>query len=137
MKARAETYLSQARCVALLRAQFHAWSWWFSSEIHNMVVFPTKKYRTPFEANSFSRSLKGKYLNLVYKYPALVFGAPFVTAIVAGAYFLSFATATRYEKHDQKVKSVTEQEAIGLDSSRRKIDVREEYYVSGILVHDC
>ncbi len=104
---------------------------------NTMVVFPTKKYRTPFEANSFSRSLKGKYLNLVYKYPALVFGAPFVTAIVAGAYFLSFATATRYEKHDQKVKSVTEQEAIGLDSSRRKIDVREEYYVSGILVHDC
>ena len=50
--------------------------------------------------------------------------------MVAGSFFLTPATALRYERHDRKVKQVSREEAMGLGKDRRKIDMREEYYVS-------
>ena len=52
--------------------------------------------------------------------------------MVAGSFFLTPATALRYERHDRKVKQVSKEEAMGLGKDRRKIDMREEYYVSAL-----
>ena len=48
--------------------------------------------------------------------------------MVAGSFFLTPATALRYEKHDRKVKQLTQEEAMGLGKDRRKVDISEEYY---------
>lgn len=48
--------------------------------------------------------------------------------MVAGSFFLTPATALRYEKHDRKVKQLTQDEAMGLGKDRRRVDVSEEYY---------
>jgi len=48
--------------------------------------------------------------------------------IVAGSFFLTPATALRYEKHDRKVKRLSQDEAMGLGKDRRKVDLNEEYY---------
>jgi len=50
--------------------------------------------------------------------------------MVAGSFFLTPATALRYEKHDRKVKQLSQEEAMGLGKDRRRVDMREEYYVS-------
>ena len=58
--------------------------------------------------------------------------------MVAGSFFLTPATALRYERHDRKMKRLTEEEKMGIGKDRRKVDVNEEYYrlaakVSGVL----
>ena len=61
--------------------------------------------------------------------PFIFFGLPFLSIIVIGSYGLSSFTAIRYERHDAKVKIMTEEEALKLDKNRRRPDIREEYYV--------
>ena len=77
-------------------------------------------------ANSFAARYRGS----LSKHPFLLFGLPFITTMVAGSFFLTPATALRYERHDRKVKQVSREEAMGFGKDRRKIDMREEYYVS-------
>ena len=48
--------------------------------------------------------------------------------MVAGSFFLTPATALRYEKHDRKVKQMTKEEELGIGRERRKVDINEEYY---------
>ena len=48
--------------------------------------------------------------------------------MVAGSFFLTPATALRYERHDRKMKRLTEEEKMGIGKDRRKVDVNEEYY---------
>ncbi|KAI9820322.1 MAG: Cytochrome oxidase assembly [Pycnora praestabilis] len=48
--------------------------------------------------------------------------------MVAGSFFLTPATALRYEKHDRKVKQMSKEEELGIGKDRRKIDMKEEYY---------
>ena len=50
--------------------------------------------------------------------------------MVAGSFFLTPATALRYERHDRKVKQLSKEEGLGIGKDKRKIDLREEYYVS-------
>lgn len=69
---------------------------------------------------------------MMKKYPFLLFGVPFIGTIVAGSFFLTPATALRYEKHDRKVRQLSQEEAMGLDKNRRKLDMNEEYYVRGL-----
>lgn len=49
--------------------------------------------------------------------------------MVYGSYALSSFTTIRYERHDQKVKVMEEEELLKLDKDRRRPDIREEYYV--------
>lgn len=39
------------------------------------------------------------------------------------------ATALRYERHDRKVRQMTKEEELGIGKDKRKIDLKEEYYV--------
>jgi cytochrome c oxidase assembly protein subunit 16 len=61
--------------------------------------------------------------------PFLFFGLPFLSIVVIGSFALSSFTTIRYERHDKKVKIMTEEEILKLDKDRRRPDIREEYYV--------
>lgn len=64
----------------------------------------------------------------ISKRPVLLFGIPFISIVLAGAYVLSNTQTVRYERRDSKVKLVSEEDALGLEHGRRKINAREEYY---------
>lgn len=48
--------------------------------------------------------------------------------MVAGSFFLTPATAIRYERHDRRVRQVSKEEELGLGNDRRKVNINEEYY---------
>jgi cytochrome c oxidase assembly protein subunit 16 len=88
-----------------------------------MPTFQSNRYVPP-SASSV------KYRRLVHNHPFLFFGLPFIGLMVAGSFFLTPATAIRYEKHDHKVKRASTEEALSVGRNKRKVDPREEYYVS-------
>lgn len=49
--------------------------------------------------------------------------------MVAGSFFLTPATAVRYEKHDRRVQRLSKEEALGIGKAGRRVDMNEEYYV--------
>lgn len=42
---------------------------------------------------------------------------------------LTPATALRYERYDRKNQQITQEEAMGLRGERRKVNMKDEYYV--------
>lgn len=48
--------------------------------------------------------------------------------MVAGSFFLTPATALRYERHDLRVSQLSKEDELGLGKDRRKVDINEEYY---------
>ncbi|KAK7962454.1 uncharacterized protein PG986_003279 [Apiospora aurea] len=91
-----------------------------------MAVFPNKKFRGASETNTFA----AKYRALMAKRPFLLFGLPFMSIIVAGSFVLTPATAVRYEKHDRRVRQMTRDEELGVGKTGRKVNMKDEYYVS-------
>ena len=91
-----------------------------------MAVFPNKKFRGSGETNTFA----AKYRALMAKRPFLLFGLPFMSIIVAGSFVLTPATAVRYEKHDRRVRQMTRDEELGVGKAGRKVNMKDEYYVS-------
>jgi len=89
-----------------------------------MAVFQSKKFRS----SAASNTLAAKYRSALSNHPFLLFGLPFIMTIVAGSFFLTPATAVRYEKHDRKVRRVSKEEELGIGKSGRKVDMKEEYY---------
>ncbi|KAF2473194.1 cytochrome c oxidase assembly protein COX16, mitochondrial [Lindgomyces ingoldianus] len=85
-----------------------------------------------FSSKSFSalhsNSLAARYRRQLTKHPFLLFGLPFLTTIVAGSFFLTPATALRYERFDRKFQQMSKEEAMGIGQNRRKVDMKEEYY---------
>ena len=90
-----------------------------------MPTFSSRK----FVGSANENTLGAFYRRHLAKHPFLLFGLPFIATIVAGSFFLTPATALRYEKHDMKVKTLSQDEALGLSKDRRKVDMNEEYYV--------
>lgn len=91
-----------------------------------MAVFPKKKYVSATEANTIA----ARYRAGLAKRPFLLFGLPFMAIIVAGSFVLTPATAIRYERHDRKVRQMTKEEELGVGRAGRKVDIKDEYYVS-------
>jgi len=89
-----------------------------------MAVFPHRKFRSSAEANTFA----AKYRAQLAKHPFILFGLPFIATMVAGSFFLTPATAIRYEKHDRRMRRLSKEEELGIGKDRRKVDMREEYY---------
>lgn len=87
----------------------------------------------PFGNKSFKatlpNSLAARYRKQLTKHPFLLFGLPFLTTIVAGSFMLTPATALRYERYDRKNQQITHEEAMGLRQERRKVNMKDEYYV--------
>ena len=98
-----------------------------------MPIFTQRRFRpttlTPGNSTIGER-LGARYRSSLARHPFLLFGLPFLTTIVAGSFFLTPATALRYERHDRKVQRMTQEEAMGLAKDRRRLDINEEYYVS-------
>lgn len=92
-----------------------------------MAVFPSKKFRSAAEANTIA----SRYRASLARHPFLLFGLPFIATMVAGSFFLTPATAIRYEKHDRRVRRVSKEEELGIGKAGRRVDMKEEYYVSG------
>jgi cytochrome c oxidase assembly protein subunit 16 len=90
-----------------------------------MAVFPNKKFRSAAEANTIA----SRYRSALSKHPFLLFGLPFIATMVAGSFFLTPATAIRYEKHDRRVRRLSKEEELGIGKARRRVDMKEEYYV--------
>lgn len=92
-----------------------------------MPTFPSRHYRPA----QYSSTLAGRYRAFLAKHPFLAFGAPFLITMVAGSFFLTPATAIRYERHDRKVRQMSRDEALGLGKDGRKVKLEglaEEYY---------
>lgn len=96
----------------------------------NMAIFPAKRFRP----SSYESTLPSRYRAALAKHPFMLFGLPFIATMVMGSFFLTPATAIRYEKHDRKVKQVTEEEKLGFSKDRRRVDLKEEYYVRTLLI---
>lgn len=91
-----------------------------------MAVFGKKKFVSAAE----SHSVASRYRSALAKRPFLLFGLPFIAIIVGGSFALTPATAIRYERHDRKVRQMTREEELGVGRAGRKVDIRDEYYVS-------
>ncbi|RFU79793.1 cytochrome c oxidase assembly cox16 [Trichoderma arundinaceum] len=91
-----------------------------------MPTFQNKTFRSSADAGKIGM----KYRSLIAKHPFLTFGLPFIAVIVAGSFVLTPATAIRYEKHDRKVRQLTKEEELNVRRAARKVDMKEEYYVS-------
>jgi cytochrome c oxidase assembly protein subunit 16 len=89
-----------------------------------MAVFGTKKFRSSKETNTIA----ARYRASLARHPFLLFGLPFIATMVAGSFFLTPATAIRYEKHDRRVRRLTKEEELGLGKAGRRVDMKEEYY---------
>ena len=100
--------------------KLHIW------QVGNMAVFQSKKFRPSAQANTIA----SKYRSALAKHPFALFGLPFIATMVAGSFFLTPATAIRYEKHDRRVQRVSKDEELGIGKNARRVDMKEEYYVS-------
>jgi cytochrome c oxidase assembly protein subunit 16 len=90
-----------------------------------MAVFQSRKYPSASQGNT----LGARYRAMMAKHPFLLFGLPFLTVIVGASFVLTPATAIRYERYDRKVRQMTREEELGVGKDRRKVNIREEYYV--------
>lgn len=92
---------------------------------------------SPFSSRSFAatlpNSLAARYRKSLQKHPFLLFGLPFISTIVLGSFMLTPATALRYERYDRKNQQITQEQAMGLRGERRKVNMKDEYYVSGTI----
>lgn len=50
---------------------------------------------------------------------------------------LTPATALRYERHDRKNQQITQEQAMGLMGERRKVNMKDEYYVRIVGFCEC
>ncbi|KAG8218014.1 cytochrome c oxidase assembly protein COX16-domain-containing protein [Butyriboletus roseoflavus] len=77
-----------------------------------------------FRSNRLSSSSIQRTLK---QYPAL-FGLPFILIMVGASFGLQSFTQIRYDLQDKRIKQLSQEEALGLDKSKKKFDIREEYY---------
>jgi cytochrome c oxidase assembly protein subunit 16 len=86
-----------------------------------MAVFPSKKFRSSAEA----KTVASRYRSSLARHPFLLFGLPFIATMVAGSFFLTPATAIRYEKHDRRVRRLSKEEELGIGKAGRRVDMKE------------
>jgi len=91
-----------------------------------MPVFQRNKFPSKANSNTFA----ARYRAMMAKHPFALFGLPFLAVIVGGSFVLTPATAIRYERHDRRVRQLTREEELNVGKGGRKVDMREEYYVS-------
>lgn len=88
-------------------------------------AFNTKPFRTTGNQNAVA----AWYRRNLVRHPFVLFGLPFIVTMVAGSFFLTPATAIRYERHDRKVQQLSQEETLGIGKNRRKVtNINEEYY---------
>lgn len=94
------------------------------SSSHTITTMP------PFGSRS---SRPHALLSAVRKHPFALFGLPFLSIVVVSSVALKTFTQTRYDLDTQKVSTLSREEELGMDKERKKVDIREEYFVSIVL----
>ncbi|KAF9353600.1 Cytochrome oxidase assembly [Mortierella sp. NVP85] len=84
------------------------------------MMFANKTYGIATPADKFSQAIK--------KRPVLYFGLPFVLTVVVGSFALSELTATKYDVHENRTKTMSKEEGLKLSKNRRKLNLQEEYW---------
>lgn len=74
------------------------------------------------------KSLNSSKLATIRKQPFILFGLPFISALVIGSFALSSLTNTRYELRDTQMHTVSKEEGMKMKADRKKVDLREEYF---------
>lgn len=101
---------------------------------NNKMSFGSKSYMGVKEKVAYEKSFVGKYQQLVKKNSFLYFGLPMMLSIALGSVLLTNFTSLRYERRDEKVKEMSEDEALSMINNRRKVDIKDEYYkLQGLL----
>ena len=86
-----------------------------------MPTFSSK----PLQPSAAQRNFFAK----LRQYPFLLFGLPFISIVVVSSFALEGFTRTKYDLHDTKITAITAEEEMKMRKDRKKIDIREEYYV--------
>ena len=74
-------------------------------------------------------------LQAIRKRPFLLFGLPFVGIMVGASFALEKFTQTKYDYESNKIRTMSWEEELGMKKNRKKVDLREEYYVC--LIEPC
>ena len=72
------------------------------------------------------------FLIYVRKHPFLLFGLPFLSLVVASSFALENFTRTKFDYHAKKHSTMSWEESLGMKEGRKKVDLKEEYYVSDL-----
>lgn len=67
--------------------------------------------------------------------PFILFGLPFISLMVISSFALQNFTKTRYDYHAQKTSTMSAEEGMRMDKGRKRVDIREEYYVGITELH--
>ncbi|KAI8060083.1 cytochrome c oxidase assembly protein COX16-domain-containing protein [Gongronella butleri] len=85
-----------------------------------MPTFQSKSFARESQINSLSQKVK--------RHPFVLFGLPFIGIIVGASVGLSQLTQTKFDHRDMRHKKVEKEEALGIDKSKRKLSIQEEYW---------
>lgn len=91
--------------------------------------FSNKHYMSPKQQEKWEKTLRGRYTKGLRKHHFLLFGVPFMAALYFGSVYLAEFTAIKFKMHDDRVQMMTEEEALSVGQNKRKVDMRDEYYV--------
>lgn len=89
-----------------------------------MPTFESKPWRK-------SNTLWARLTPKVRQHPLLFFGLPFMATMVAASFGLSALTQTRYDYNATKVQTLSKEDELKMRKDRKRVDIREEYFVSG------
>ncbi|WFD38226.1 thiol oxidase [Malassezia japonica] len=77
---------------------------------------------------SWRARVHGAFMARVRRNPTLFFGVPFIGSIVFASFALTSLTQIRYIQHEQRHKTLSQEENLKLKSDRKPLDIREEYF---------
>lgn len=93
-----------------------------------MAKLGSKRYMSPKQYEAWQKTIYGRYSTSLKKHHFLLFGLPFIATIFFGSVYLSEFTQIRYDRRDEKVTMLDEEEALSIGQNKRKVDMKEEYY---------
>lgn len=94
-----------------------------------MSSLGNKRFMSDKEKAEWEKTLFGRYSMGLKRHHFLLFGLPFIATLLFGSIYLSEFTSLRYKKHDERVQMLDEEEALNIGKEKRKVDMRDEFYV--------
>ena len=99
--------------------------WLVKEGVITMPTFSSRPHAPSESTQRFQAILKS-----LRKRPFLLFGAPFLSLMVVSSFALQNLTKTRYDYQSSKTSTMTMEEGLGMNKDRKRVDIREEYFVS-------
>lgn len=95
-----------------------------------MPSLGNKKYMSPKQYAEWQKTWYGRYSTALKKHHFLLFGLPFFATLFFGSIYLSEFTQVKYTNYDNKVRMMDEEEALSIGRNKRKVNMKDEFYVS-------